>query len=408
MQVVTPYRTIRRGEPPIRPETPTSSSGTAIQRRNVIHTLVPVDENGDRPDIAQQKIPTYNGFQASLRMSQGKCKAYFHMSYNQPPNKSVVNDVLHKLSVIITAKNMPFAFLAGDLPVYIIISTLKAENPTKYQNIVHFLGPFQTQCVMMNAIYKRYKNSGLEDLLVATGVVAEGSVDHALRGKHYKRGLRCLNLMYEALMSQILQEKLAPHLSYDIKEKLKILRDTCQSQHLRSAAHDALLINDDLSRLVATMFSHLKDSDMAQYWIDFLSMVDALMQNVHAVHACNWYDYMSSLRAMMPWMVAYDNNKYGRWLPDSRQCWLPYLPTTLAFFAQSLHSLSEAIHTPTLHGTCGLSAPWTKGARWNLIGFPSSRMKNNCWCIPEMSTMWGESVLHSMTRRTKKPSRETM
>ena len=166
MQVVTPYRTIQRGEPPIRTETPTSSSGTAIQRkRNVTHTLVRVDENGDRRDIAQQKIPAYNGFQTSLKMSQGKSKAYFHMSYNQPPNKSVVNDVMHKLSVIITAKNMPFAFLAGGRPVYIIISTLKAENITKYQNIVPFLGPFHTQCVMMNAIYKRYKIVGWKTYL---------------------------------------------------------------------------------------------------------------------------------------------------------------------------------------------------------------------------------------------------
>ena len=23
-----------------------------------------------------------------------------------------------------------------------------------------------------------------------------------------------------------------------------------------------------------------------------------------------------TLRAMLPWMVAYDNNRYGRWLPD--------------------------------------------------------------------------------------------
>ena len=45
-------------------------------------------------------------------------------------------------------------------------------------------------------------------------------------------------------------------------------------------------------------------------------MVDALMQNVHAVHICNWDEYANSLRTMLPWMVAYDNNKYGRWLPD--------------------------------------------------------------------------------------------
>ena len=36
-------------------------------------------------------------------------------------------------------------------------------------------------------------------------------------------------------------------------------------------------------------------------------MTDALMQNVHAVHICNWEEYVSSLRAMLPWMVAYDN-----------------------------------------------------------------------------------------------------
>jgi len=45
-------------------------------------------------------------------------------------------------------------------------------------------------------------------------------------------------------------------------------------------------------------------------------MMDALMQNVHAVHICNWDEYVSSLRPWLPWIVAYDNNRYGRWLPD--------------------------------------------------------------------------------------------
>ena len=45
-------------------------------------------------------------------------------------------------------------------------------------------------------------------------------------------------------------------------------------------------------------------------------MTDTLVQNVHAVHIFNWDEYVSSLRAMLPWMVAYDNNRYGRWLPE--------------------------------------------------------------------------------------------
>ena len=83
---------------------------------------------------------------STLNMPHGKGKAYFQMSYNQPPNKSVVNDVMDKLSIIITNKHMPFAFLTGDIPVYIIITTLKAENTNKYRNIVPFLGPFHTHC----------------------------------------------------------------------------------------------------------------------------------------------------------------------------------------------------------------------------------------------------------------------
>ena len=63
---------------------------------------------------------------------------------------------------------MPFAFLVGDRPVYVFINLLKAEILNKYCNIVLFLGdPFHTQCVLMNAIYKHYKGSELEDVLVA-------------------------------------------------------------------------------------------------------------------------------------------------------------------------------------------------------------------------------------------------
>ena len=128
------------------------------------------------------------------------------MSYSQAPNKSVVNDVMDKLSTIIVTKRMPFAFLVGDHPVYLLITQPKAENQNKYRDIVPLLGPFHTECVMMSAIYTRYNGSELGEVLVAGGVIAEGSVDRALQGKHYKRGLRCLRLMYEALISQLVKK----------------------------------------------------------------------------------------------------------------------------------------------------------------------------------------------------------
>ena len=50
---------------------------------------------------------------------------------------------------------------------------------------------------------------------------------------------------------------------------------------------------------------------MADYWKDFLSMADALMQNAHAVHICNWEEYVSSLHAMLSWLVASSTTSQG-------------------------------------------------------------------------------------------------
>ena len=54
-------------------------------------------------------------------------------------------------------------------------------------------------------------------------------------------------------------------------------------------------------------------SDMANYWLDLMTMVEVLMLNVHAVHTCNWEEYLMSLRDM-PWLVIYDQTNDGRWL----------------------------------------------------------------------------------------------
>ncbi|KAG0720537.1 hypothetical protein GWK47_048318 [Chionoecetes opilio] len=173
----------------------------------------------------------------------------------------------------------------GEHPVYVIIMQLKAENPNTYLDIVPFLGPFHTQCVMMSAIYKRYKGSDLGKVLVEAGVIAEASVDSALKGKHYKRGLRSLKLMYEALISQLVKERLTPVLNDEMRENLReILRDLNASQESRAAAHATLQDAADIESHITKLFNQVETSDMADnYWKDFFTMTDALLQNVHAV-----------------------------------------------------------------------------------------------------------------------------
>ena len=75
------------------------------------------------------------------------------------------------------------------MPTCKTIVQLKAENPESFQNIIPILGAFHHQMSYIYAIYKRFKGSGMAETLVAAGAVVEGSVDQALRGKHYRRGV---------------------------------------------------------------------------------------------------------------------------------------------------------------------------------------------------------------------------
>ena len=161
---------------------------------------------------------------------------------------------------------------------------------------------------MIYAIYKRYKGSGFADILVAAGVIAEGSVDQALRGKHYRRALRCLSLMYETLIHLLVNKNLAGlELDASIKTQLAVLREPMSnSQECLASALEKLENDPAIDSLICSMFQDLDVSDIANYWIDFMSMVEVLMMNMYAIHTCNWEEYLISLREMMPWLVVYD------------------------------------------------------------------------------------------------------
>ena len=50
----------------------------------------------------------------------------------------------------------------------------------------------------MKTIFKRLRESDIEDLLVEAGLIAEGSVVRAFKGGYYNRARRLYKLFYEA------------------------------------------------------------------------------------------------------------------------------------------------------------------------------------------------------------------
>ena len=291
--------------------------GTRPQRiRSVLHSLARASSSGLRPPPEEQKVPSYSGLQSCIQKAVVKSKPYYHTTYNEPPKKSVVNDVVIKLGKAMLEKKMPFAFLVGDLPTYKLIVEIIAEN-NEHKHIVPILGAFHQQMSYIYAIYKRFKGSGISEMLVAAGVIVEGSVDQALRGKHYRRGLRCIMLWREALiqrrLSKLLETTTLPQKTLD---NISILRKALEeSKDKLLSVHGELQGDESIGKLVDEMYRS-PGTDIGDFWLTFLEMSDILLQNVHACHVCDLDEYLSSSYDMLPGLLAYNNHDYGKYLPD--------------------------------------------------------------------------------------------
>ncbi len=60
--------------------------------------------------------------------------------------------------------------------------------------------------MFLGTIGKRFGDAGLKDILVQSGVLAEGSADKALKGSMYNRTVRCFKLTYEVLNRLLLKK----------------------------------------------------------------------------------------------------------------------------------------------------------------------------------------------------------
>lgn len=98
-------------EPPIRARVNPPMNGTAPQcARSVIHALSRTNNDGTRPLPHEQRAPAYSGAQSCRCPPPNKSKAYFHTTYDEPPSKSVVHNIITKLVETMRKKNIHSSF----------------------------------------------------------------------------------------------------------------------------------------------------------------------------------------------------------------------------------------------------------------------------------------------------------
>ena len=256
---VDTYKSSGRGNPePTNVATVEDSNFFQLNMRHSLFAHAMLHDKAVNATSAKtQLIGSFSGFQYSLRERTVKSRTYYHVIFLRPPNKSTVNEAMERCRSAANFKRMPFIQLVGDQPVYALMVELKSENKDRFCSVLPVLGSFHIQMAFMNTIYKRFADSGLSHVVVAAGLVQAGSVESALKGRHYKRCMRIHKLLYECLARRMItgiarEDDSSVRAAYNL---------TCaNSQSERRSIFDALVDSESFHMMVDTAVRKIESS----------------------------------------------------------------------------------------------------------------------------------------------------
>ena len=385
--------------------------------RNLIWVL-------SRKNSIIHNIPSWTGFNIQIRngILVVKSSIRYLDSIDLPATEiSTVYEILDKCLKIKEKLNLAVLVCVFDQAIFAKAVEIKWKHPEKYENCIIMLGIFHMLMMFLGIIGKRFKDGGLRDVLVQSGVIAEGSVEKTLSGKMYNRAVRYCKIVYEALYrilidlmeenANTIEERIAIDEMNDIISDFN--NDVCQVAFGEVFEHDILHRYHTLVNNFKEGLSTDQDN-LASFWLSFMEMVDILLNTIYATRTGDWCLLLECIRDISEYAFAYDNHNYARYLTPFLAEMLSLEETFPGIYKEFMNGnfvaqLSEANpfgkiepdkciemtvnrDTKTAGGTTGFSRSNDAVNRWTLNGPYRAGMKRS---LHEFLSMHKRSFGHS-------------
>ena len=129
-------------------------------------------------------------------------KVFYLPSTDKSPTKiSTVYEVLFQVKAKAEALINTEVYLVLDHTIYCkaLLILMEPKN-IQLKNFINLrMVGFDASCIFIAVIGKRFGAAGLKDLCIEATLIGIRSVESRIRGKQYNRGVRTLNMVYEAL-----------------------------------------------------------------------------------------------------------------------------------------------------------------------------------------------------------------
>ena len=112
---------------------------------------------------------------------------------------------LYTLMKICESMGQRDSVITFDLDLYAKARQLQMKYPNEFKNTVIRMGGFHIALNYLAVLENLYAQSGLEDVLIESGVYVAGTTSVLMLGKSYNKGIRAHKLSMEALFRLLWQ-----------------------------------------------------------------------------------------------------------------------------------------------------------------------------------------------------------
>lgn len=275
----------------------------------------------------ENSVPAWTGFNIKTRndIDISPDVVGYLPTINAPATElTTVAEILNRSEIIRGTLSLENIVVVMDQALFAKAAEIAWKHPEKYGKIVLRLGAFHTICNALSIVGLRFQDAGLREVIIETGITAEGSLAKVLDGKHYKRAVRVHKCVYEALLRLAWEEFIA--WVHDKKSQAKptiqafesdiddLIDDLCQKKFDKMLQSMSV---DELSNMWEEFLDHLRytNGDLSAFWMSYVDLVEnVILALIRAAREGNWLLHLSAIRALIPWCFAYDRINYARFL----------------------------------------------------------------------------------------------
>lgn len=263
-------------------------------------------------------VPLFNGFFSRFVDDPLPVSIITYMDpiSHSPTRNDVVHETMLRSLRVAEEANMPFHPVTYDLAVAVKAYSIQSLESPIFDKLVILLGPFHIELAFFGGLGTYIADSGLEYILTESNILAEGSLNGFLHGKHYNRCSRVHQVTAMALEQSLFERFLESECSSDHADLL----DTIHTLPSEKESQKDVALSDEFKKLsedYEKFFHRVIKGDFgetATYWAVYIYFINRLFREFQrAVRTNNVELYIKVFPSMIDVFFALNRPNYARW-----------------------------------------------------------------------------------------------